>query len=167
MATSGLRTAAGSDPFLTFVKSIFNCNQSRDVASAKIPQFTSILELSYYNDWIEFSRIEFRYSDLEDELDQIDEEPKTELEIQNILIKLLESNVASLCCQISSLLQEKNELEKQEIRIGVLEKENQKLKHCQEETPTKGEFDLYFCDLIYKRCSLQTIILVKINCPTL
>jgi hypothetical protein len=86
--------------------------------------------------------------------------------MQNILIKLLESNVASLSCQISSLLQEKNELEEQETRIGVLEKENQKLNHCQEETPTKGEFDLYFCDLMYKICSLQSIILVKINCPT-
>jgi hypothetical protein len=62
--------------------------------------------------------------------------------MQNILIKLLESNVASLSCQISSLLQEKNELESQETRIGFLEKENQNLKHCQEETPTKGEVRL-------------------------
>jgi hypothetical protein len=70
--------------------------------------------------------------------------------MQNILIKLLESNVASLSCQISSLLQEKNELEEQETRIGFLEKENQNLKHCQEETPTKGDFDLYFVSVVAK-----------------
>jgi hypothetical protein len=87
--------------------------------------------------------------------------------MKKIHIKLLDTNVNSLSCQISLLLQEKNLLEKQETRISILEKENEKLKYCQEETPTKGE--LHFQNMSPKKnknylipCIGKTVLLFQV-----